>query len=289
VWAVTCDPGIDDAVALAVAAGEPGLSLAAVVAGAGNVPAGTAWRNAVGMAALLGLEVPVGLGGETALDGTPITRGPSSHGADGLGGLAHRLPVHRGAPPDGAPLVRGSVLATGPLTEVARALRSGQPVDRLVWMGGSVACARGVDAVGAEFNARADPRAFDEVLEASVPMRVIPIEVTMQVPFGDDDLTLWRAGSPVAALCADLVVRRRGGGPGPVLLHDPIAVVAAVESDLLDWEDHAVRCLRDGTLAAAGGDRARPSVTVAVAIDAAAVRERIVSAVSRVAERRPGG
>jgi len=289
VWAVTCDPGIDDAVALAVAAGEPGLTLAAVVAGAGNVPAGTAWRNAVGMAALLGLDVPVGLGGETALDGTPIRRGPSSHGADGLGGLAHRLPVHRGAPPEGAPLVRGSVVATGPLTEVARALRSGQPVDRVVWMGGSVACALGVDAVGAEFNAGADPRAVDEVLAAAVPVRVIPIEVTMQVPFGDDDLALWRTGSPVAGLCADLVVRRRGGGPRPVLLHDPIAVVAAVEPDLFRWEDHALRCLSDGSLVAASEGGAGGRARVAVAVNAAAVRARILSTVSGVPERQPGG
>jgi inosine-uridine nucleoside N-ribohydrolase len=278
VWAVTCDPGIDDAVALAVAAGRPGLALAAVVASAGNVPAGTAWRNAVGMAALLGLDVPVGLGGETALDGTPITRGPSSHGADGLGGLAHRLPFHRGAPPEGAPLVRGDVLATGPLTEVARALRVGQPVDRVVWMGGSVAWARGVDAVGAEFNAGADPRAVDEVLAGTVPVRVIPVEVTMQVPFGDEDLAPWQAGSPVARLCADLVARRRGGGPGPVLLHDPVAVVAALDPDLFRWEEHALRCLPDGSLIAAGDDA---RAQVAVALDVDAVRGMIVSAVAR--------
>ncbi len=229
-WALTCDPGIDDAVALVVAAGMPGIELAAVIASAGNVPAGTAWRNAVGLAALLGLDVPVAIGGEDALDGAAIIRRPSSHGADGLGGLAHRLPIHRGSPPDGAPLVRGDVLATGPLTEVARALRSGHRVDRVVWMGGSVACAAGVEAIGAEFNAGADRRAADEVLAAGVPMWVIPVEVTVQVPFDDDDLAPWRDGPAVARLCADLVARRRGGGPGPVLLHDAVAVVAATDA-----------------------------------------------------------
>jgi inosine-uridine nucleoside N-ribohydrolase len=277
VWAITCDPGIDDAVALAVAAGEPEFAVAAIVAASGNVPAGTAWRNAVGLAALLGLRVPVGIGAEASLDGTPITRGPTSHGADGLGGLAMRLPVHQGAPADGAPLVRGDVVATGPLTEVARALRSGQPIERVVWMGGSVAWARGVDAVGVEFNASADPRAVDEVLAAAVPVRVVPVEVTMQVPFGDEDLAPWRAGSPIARLCADLVARRRGGGIGPVLLHDPITIVAAVAPDLFAWEEHTLRCLPDGSLVAAGdGGRAR----VAVAVEAAAVRDRIVSVVS---------
>jgi purine nucleosidase len=288
VWAVTCDPGIDDAVALVAAAGEPGLDLAAIVAGAGNVPAGTAWRNAVGMAGLLGLDVPVGLGGSTALDGTPITRGPTSHGADGLGGLAHRLPVHRGAPADGATLVRGSVVATGPLTEVARALRSGLPVDRVVWMGGSVGCVHGAEAVGAEFNAGADPLAVDAVLAAGVAVHLVPIEVTMQVPFGDQDLTPWRAGPPVARLCADLVARRRGGGSRPVLLHDTLAVVAAVAPELFRWEEHALRCLPSGSLVAAEdgiGGRAR----VAVAVDARLARARVVATVAGVRERRVGG
>jgi inosine-uridine nucleoside N-ribohydrolase len=281
VWAVTCDPGIDDAVALATAAGEPGLDLAAIVAAAGNVPAGTAWRNAVGMAALLGLDVPVGLGAETSLDGTAITRGPTSHGADGLGGLAHRLPLNRGAPPNGAALIRGSVVATGPLTEVARALRSGHPVDRVVWMGGSVGWAEGAAAVGKEFNAGADPPAVDAVLAAGVAVHVVPIEITMQVPFGDDDLAPWRTASPVARLCSDLVARRKGGGTGPVLLHDPLAVVAAVAPEMFRWEEHALRCLPGGSLVDAEegvGGRAR----VAVAVDARPVRARVVATVAGV-------
>ena len=285
-WALTCDPGIDDAVALAVAAGMPGFELAAVIAGAGNVPAGTAWRNAVGLAALLRLDVPVAIGGEDALDGTAIMRGPSSHGADGLGGLAHRLPVHRGSPPDGAPLVRGDVFATGPLTEVARALRSGHRLDRVVWMGGSVACADGVDAIGGEFNAGADRLAVDEVLSAGVPVRVVPVEVTVQVPFDDNDLAVWRDGPPVARLCADLVARRRGGERGPVMLHDAVAVVAATAPDLFRWEDHRLRCDPHGSLVevdAPSGDPP-PPVAVAVAVDAAAVRARIVATVSAVSE-----
>ena len=276
-WAVTCDPGIDDAVALAVAAGEADLTLTAVVAGAGNVSSGTGWRNAVGMVALLGLDVPVGIGSETALDGTPISRGPSAHGADGLGGLALRLPLHTGAPRAGAPLVRGGVIATATLTDVARALRSGAPVEHVVWMGGSVGCARDVDPIGAEFNAAADRRAVDEVLGADVGVRVVPIEVTVQVPFGDEDVARWRGRSLVAGLCADLVERRRSGGGDPVLLHDPIAVVAAAAPELFVWEDHALAGRPDGSLVPAGDGRRE--VAVAVAVDVPGVRERVVAGV----------
>ena len=282
---VTCDPGIDDAVALVCAAGLPGFGPAAVVAAAGNVPAGTGWRNAVGIAGLLGLASPVGLGGEEALDGTPISRGPSSHGADGLGGLAFRLPAHRGAPPDGGPLVRGDVVSTGPLTEVARALRAGNPVGRVVWMGGSVDLVDGAAAIGGEFNAAADPLAVQEVLASRVALAVVPVEVTMQVTFGHEDLAPWRAGPPVARLCADLVDRRIAGGtgPGPTPLHDPVAVVAAADPDLFRWEDHRLGCRPGGALVLGPvGGVAR----IAVAVDASAVRDRIVSVVSR--SGRPG-
>ena len=145
-------------------------------------------------------------------------------------------------------------------------------------MGGSVACAREVDPIGVEFNAGADRRAVDEVLGSGVPVRVVPIEVTVQVPFDDDDIAPWRTGSPVARLCADLVERRHRGDAGRVLLHDPVAVVAAVAPDLFAWEDHALRCLPGGSLVAAPHGTGR--VSVAVAVDPARVRGRIVTAVS---------
>ncbi len=278
-WVVTCDPGIDDAVALAVAAGLTGFGPAAVVGGAGNVPAGTAWRNAVGIAALLGLDVPVGLGDERALDGRPITRGPSSHGGDGLGGLAYRLPAHRGAPPDAEPLVRGDVVATGPLTEVARALRAGNPVERVVWMGGSTPLADGLDPVGAEFNAAADPLAVDEVAASTAELAVVPIEVTAQVTFAVGDIAPWRTGPPVAQLCADLVDRRvaGGSGAGPTCLHDPVAVLAAAEPDLFRWADERIRCRPDGTLVP---DPRGGAARIAIAVDAVAVRRAVISVVA---------
>ena len=281
-WVLTCDPGIDDAVAIAVAAGLPDLGLAGVVAGAGNVPAGVAWRNAAGMVALLGLDVPVGTGSTNALGGTPLGREPSSHGRDGLAGLAGRLPAPAAAArctaAAAAGLVRGDVIATGPLTDVARALRSGAAVRQVVWMGGSVPGIDGAGSVGREFNAGADPAAVDEVLGSGRPVRVVPIEVTTQVPFDAGDVARWRTGPAAARLCADLV-DGRGGGRWPVPLHDPVAVVAAAAPHLFRWEEAALRGGPGGALAAARRGSGRPQVAVAVALDAPAVRERIVSAV----------
>ena len=342
---LTCDPGVDDAVALIVAASRADRPLRAVVAGAGNVAAPTAWRNAAGLVALLGLGVPVGVGARTATDGTPIHRGPSSHGPDGLAGTAHRLPVGGTPAIAGAPLVRGDVLATGPLTDVAGAVRAGHRVDRVVWMGGSVSDAPrpsdadeqtgagtgtdpqvgaarrlappGSTAAGtvAEFNAAADLAALDTVLASPVDVAIVPIEITGLVTIRPGDLDRWRTGSPVSRFCAELVTRRLVAPrrtDRPFALHDPVAVVAALEPDLFEWSPRRLApAIADPQSAgpdaagpeAAGLDAAGPqsagarpadappagrllvhagppNARLATAVDVGAVRERIVTAVA---------
>jgi inosine-uridine nucleoside N-ribohydrolase len=292
-WVVTCDPGVDDAVALAVAAGRPDLDVTAVVAGAGNVDAATAWRNAAGVAVLAGLDVPVTMGSPTAVTGAPIHRAGTSHGADGLAGLAGRLPDvpprrrdpgspggpgGRGRPPP--PGAHGQVLATGPLTDVALALRAGRTVGRVVWLGGSLVGARGTGREEAEFNAAADPAAVGDVLSDVPDVRIVPVDVSGRVVLSAGDRVRWAVGPPLARFCAQLVTARHGPRGGP--LHDPVAVVAAVAPDLFGWEPVRLRCLTDragppGILVA---DRRAPRPSLmAVDVDAAAVADAIVTAV----------
>jgi inosine-uridine nucleoside N-ribohydrolase len=307
---LTCDPGVDDAVALAVAAGRPDARLAAVVAGAGNVDALTAWRNAAGTAVLVGLDVPVGLGSPVAFDGSAIHREGSVHGPDGLVGLGRRLPPADARTREpGRPLVRGDVVATGPLTDVAIALRSGRPVASVVWLGGRLAdladeppgrladladeppgrladladeppvMPPGGRHADPEFNASADPEAVDAVAAGPAPLSIVPLDVSRRVVLGPDAIARWAAGPIPARFCADLVTARYGPAGGA--LPDPVAVVAALEPHLFRWEARPVRCSTGGpwppgTLRI---DPAGPAVRLAVAVDAAGVGECIVDAV----------
>src|SRR5712664_1005777 len=55
-----CDPGIDDALAIAFAAGSPEIELAGITTVAGNVPLARTTANALAVAAFAGLpDVPV--------------------------------------------------------------------------------------------------------------------------------------------------------------------------------------------------------------------------------------
>jgi inosine-uridine nucleoside N-ribohydrolase len=205
--------------------------------------------------------------------------------------------------------VRGDVVATGPLTDVAIALRSGRPVASVVWLGGRLADladeppgrladladerpgrladladeppGRPPDGRHAdpEFNASADPEAVDAVAAGPAPLSIVPLDVSRRVVLGPDAIARWAAGPIPARFCADLVTARYGPAGGA--LPDPVAVVAALEPHLFRWEARPVRCSTGGpwppgTLRI---DPAGPAVRLAVAVDAAGVGERIVDAV----------
>ena len=118
------------------------------------------------------------------------------------------------------------------------------------------------------------------MLAAGLDLSIVPIEVTGQVTLGGAALDRWDAGSATARLCAALArARRRAGSP---VLHDPVAVVAALEPDLFTWQHLPLRCSGgeahpQGTLVP-DPDRGGPA-HVAIAVDADAVRRRIVDAV----------
>src|SRR4051812_43634718 len=82
-----CDPGIDDAAALALAATSPELELLGVTTVAGNVDLPLTTRNALALLELLGRpDVPVAAGADRAL----VRRKPDHdavHGINGLGGV----------------------------------------------------------------------------------------------------------------------------------------------------------------------------------------------------------
>jgi pyrimidine-specific ribonucleoside hydrolase len=231
--------------ALMVLAGT-GNAPSAVIGTAGNVDADVAYRNAAGIAALLGFECPVAKGTHQSLIGPYPDTGDPFHGVDGLGGISSDLPSIPGsdAPSDPIPLLQGAVLATGPLTVIAHALAAGRPITEIVWMGGAVACGGNMSA-SAEFNAWLDPEACDRVLSSGVPLAMVPLDVTHQVSFDGKELAAMGALGKMAALasqsCAYICDR-----DSLVFPHDAVAVIAQLHPDLFGWEDRWVRCELSG-------------------------------------------
>jgi len=187
-----CDPGLDDALALLLAHGDPGLDLVAVTTVGGNVALARTTDNARRLREYLGFdEVPIAAGSDRPLIRS-VENASHVHGERGLGDV--RLP---GAtlPASGSHAVDviietlrarpGEIhlVATGPLTNIALALRTEPAIAQwaasFVIMGGS--STRGNATPAAEFNILADPEAAAIVFAAGWQVVMVGLDLTLQV------------------------------------------------------------------------------------------------------------
>jgi len=243
---IDCDPGHDDALALLLAAGDPRLRLLGVTTVAGNQTLDKTTRNALRILALAGVaDVPVAAGCDRPLVGE-LTVAEDIHGSSGLDGPDLDVPVGEVAGVHAVELMRRliiggdapvTLIATGPLTNVALLLRSHPEVvprvRRVVFMGGSTE--RGNTTPYGEFNIVTDPEAADIVLRSGLPVTMIGLNVTHQALATDEVIAEFRAmGTRLGLICAELMTffastyRRVFGFEHPPV-HDPIAVAAVLE------------------------------------------------------------
>jgi purine nucleosidase len=296
---IDVDPGIDDAVALALALFDPRLEVVAVTAVGGNVSPMQAADN---LQALVGFLDPPRLprlgvaAGDTVLPARPF----SLHGPDGLGGAElPRVPLHGGHPSEKviweclkAHPREITILALGPLTNIARVLARdpaiGELIGELVICGGTVHGAGSATPV-ADFNFFGDPAAARHVVREPLTKTLVPLETTAQVVFGFDLLDQLpedasRAGRILRRMLAHAFrAHRQLLGSEGICLHDVVALVAATNPELFERVAVAADVETTGELTAGMlvVDRrqtrpGRPNVDLLVGCDATAVQDCIL-------------
>lgn len=259
-----CDPGHDDAVAILLALGSPGVRLLGITTCFGNCAVEDATRNAQRVLALVGREdIPVAAGAAEPMRGE-VALGNYVHGVSGLDGPV--LPEPTVAPVRetatellGRCLIDApepvTVVVTGPMTNLG-VLLSEKPdltehIREIVFMGGSTE--RGNHTPTAEFNTFADPEALDVVLRAGVRVRMVGLNLTHQ------------------ALATPAVVERMSAMPHEVgrtcaawmgffgasyeriwefsapPVHDPCTIAALLDPEVIRWRDCFVAVELDGT------------------------------------------
>jgi purine nucleosidase len=298
-----CDPGIDDALAIAFAHGHPGIDLVGITTVAGNVGLAKTTANALAVCEYIGAA------------GTPVTAGCAGpllrpaydardvHGESGLGGAVLPPPVASPAPGhaidyliDTIQAAPGQItlVATGPLTNIALAVkrepRLADWVREFVIMGGSAG--RGNVTPAAEYNIWADPEAATAVFRAGWNVVMLGLDVTLRTgatpavlqrmaglgPFGTELL--------LPALEQYRSVREPSGPP----VHDVCAVAWVAQPDLFRLVPARVQVETAGQLTSgmtvtdfevsADGGNAR----VAMSIDAGRFWELTLGTYQRVAE-----
>jgi inosine-uridine nucleoside N-ribohydrolase len=294
-----CDPGLDDAVAMLTA--NRYADLVAITTVNGNVSLDKTTRNALVVAQVAGIDVPVHAGSAEPL--VPHTLDASHvHGPSGLGGDVVIEPT-RSVDSDDAvgflvELVKQRtdihLVAVGPLTNVALAMRRdpsfASRLRSLTIMGGA-ACGGNVTAA-AEFNIYIDPEAAAIVFASGVPVRTIPLDLTRHVIAQKEHVEqLHAADTTTSRFIADLLAHYGRIGttakvPALGALHDPCAVLAVTNPELFGLVPRRVDIELDGahTRGMTVVD-SRPSVTadeqnalVGYSVDAPRVMRMIIAA-----------
>ncbi|GLW12389.1 ribosylpyrimidine nucleosidase [Microtetraspora sp. NBRC 13810] len=182
-----CDPGIDDALAIALAHGSPEVEIAGITTVGGNVALERTTGNALRLREFLGMTgVPVTAGSAGALL-RPRVDAAEVHGESGLGAARLPdpvLPVAGGHAVDflvdtlAAEPGEITLVAIGPLTNVALAVRKEPRIVHwakdVVILGG--AYTRGNLTPAAEFNIGADPEAASIVFDAGWTVTMIGLD-----------------------------------------------------------------------------------------------------------------
>jgi inosine-uridine nucleoside N-ribohydrolase len=245
-----CDPGHDDAIAILLAAHAPNLKLEAITTVAGNQTLDKTSRNALRVCTVAAIrDVPVAAGMDRPLVREQHTA-PSIHGKSGLDGPTLPEPDVPLAPIHAVDLLIElllasdgdiTIVATGPLTNVAAAIRRAPrivpKIQRIVLMGGAIGLGNTTPA--AEFNIYVDPEAAHIVFTCGRPVTMVGLDVTHQAQATAEVRERIRAlGTPVATMVDGLLeffaksYREVYGFSGPPV-HDPCAVAHVIDPTLL--------------------------------------------------------
>ena len=303
------DTGIDDMIALLIAATSPEINLRGVTCVAGNVEIHHVARNTGKVLRLVGRgDVPVSIGAARPLQ-RRLRTAPDTHGPTGTGYVELRgedrqlgtteytaIPASRYL---GAHVSRHpgemTIVALGPLTNLASAAQHGVDLAGstrdVIWMGGTLE-ERGNTTETGEWNACVDPEAAEACLRAGAIHRVFPLDATQDVVFSMDDLAelpdthLTRIVRD--ALRFYVAFHQKADQLDGAYLHDPVVLIASLLRPDLVTETVSERLACDtsadpylaGSLYRADGDSRRP-VDVAVAIDPEGMKSELIARLSR--------
>jgi len=261
-----CDPGHDDAIALVMAHRSPAIDLVGVTTTCGNATIERTTTNCLRILEFIGAAaVPVAQGCYRPL-ARPLVLG-TADGPSGLEGSPYLpqatmplQPLHAVdflAEKLAAAAEPIRIVATGPLSNLGLLVLKHPEVlpkiRELIWMGG-VFYRQSEIITPTEFNAFCDPEALRLVLASGVPIKMVGLDVTMQVLVEAPQYEeLGRIDTPLGRLVVDWLkfyekLHRNSMGVGGAL-HDPLALALVIDPTLVRFRPAHVGVDLSGTYA----------------------------------------
>lgn len=297
---IDTDPGIDDAVAIAIALFSEELDVQLFTTVAGNVSIEKVTKNLLKLLPFYGKKVPVAVGASRPLIREAIDAS-GVHGKTGMDGYDfpeedHSLLLEETAVQAMARVLTEStekitLVPIGPLTNIAILLREypevADKIDEIVLMGGSVG--RGNAGVYSEFNIKVDPEAAKIVFESGLPIVMCGLDVGLKALVYPEDSEIIKDMNPVGNMFYSLFKAYRGGSFKTGLkMYDSCAVAYLLKPEMFEVEETFVGIETQGTYTSGatvvdlkGYCNQPANAKVTVDVDANVFKEWFLDAISK--------
>lgn len=262
IWFDT-DTGVDDAVAIFIAAKMNELEIVGVSAVAGNAELKYTFKNARNVVHMAGKDYKVYKGAEKPLK-LALRTAPMAHGVNGMGDAElEESPAAIEEKPawdalyEKAKELKGelNVVAVGPLTNIALTLRKHPDFKdycKEIYVMGGVATG-GNATPCAEFNIYADPHAAKEVFESGIFINMFGLDVTHKALLDRNDIEeIISYNNPVSDLFRDstgyLLRLYEAQNVYGLCEHDSCPIMYLVHPEFFKYEDCGVYVEADSDL-----------------------------------------
>lgn len=259
---IDTDPGIDDAVALAIALYSEELDVRLITTVAGNVGLDKVTANALKLLKFFKKDIPVALGADRPLIKEPIDAS-NVHGSTGMDGYDFEEPTEELVLKENAVNAMYRVIMEseqpmtlvliGPLTNAALLLKMypevKERIAEVVLMGGSTG--RGNAGVMAEFNIYADPEAAKILFQSQLPIVMVGLDVGLKALVYPEDSEQLKDMNETGRMIYSLFQKYRGGSMKTGLkMYDSSAMAYLLQPDMFTVADTFVDIELNGSMTA---------------------------------------
>ena len=219
---IDTDPGIDDALAIAIALFSDELDVKLITTVAGNVGLDKVTYNALRLLKYFEREdIPVAMGADSPLI-RPYEDASNVHGKSGMEGFDFEEPTISAIKENAVDAMRKVIMESAepvtlvpiaPLTNIALLLKTYPEVKKnireIVMMGGSAS--RGNKGVMSEFNVALDPEAAHMVFHSGVKLTMVGLDVGLKALVLPQDSERIKDMNKTGAMAYCLFKKYRGG------------------------------------------------------------------------------
>ncbi|MFR8548067.1 MAG: ribonucleoside hydrolase RihC [Lachnospiraceae bacterium] len=297
---IDTDPGIDDALALAIALFSEELDVRLITTVAGNVSLENVTQNTLRLLNFFGKDVPVAMGAAQPLI-AEFVDASNVHGKTGMEGYNFPEPKTELLLKEHAVNAMRRVIMESPepvtlvpiatLTNIALLFAMYPEVRtnirEIVMMGGSAS--RGNKGVMSEFNVATDPEAAQMVFQSGLPIVMAGLDVGLKALVLPQDSEEIRQMGKVGDMAYHLFKRYRGGSFGTGLkMYDSCAIAYLLCPQLYTMEEAYVGVELNGTMTTGctvvdlkGYLHREPNAKVCMDIDGEKFREWFKESIAR--------